>query len=151
MRRHSVSHRDSHVAVVHADVHLGAADELFAGEQLVLGEHLPITGGLGDMHLCGHRQRHRPRRDHTHAEPGGGVHEHSAVALQIGAQSVEGVDHTAVHFDHAALQLGHVTVGQHVEQLGRARGQPSGFQVDDVKLFLDSQCPRHKPHHFWPY
>jgi hypothetical protein len=121
---------------------------LFAGEQLVVGEHLPITVGLGDLHLCGHRQRHRPRRDHTHAEPGGGVHEDPAVALQIGAQSVQGVDHTAVHLDHAALQLGHVTVGQHVQQFGRTRGQPPGLQVDDVELLLDTQCPRHDASQF---
>ena len=51
-----------------SDVHLGAADQLLAGQQLVVGEHLPVAGGLGDLHLGGHRQRHRTRRDHTHAE-----------------------------------------------------------------------------------
>jgi hypothetical protein len=65
------------------------------------------------------------------------------VALQIGSQSVEGVDHPAVHLDHAALQLGHVAVGQPVKQLGRAGGQPPGLTIDDVKLLLDTQCSRH--------
>jgi hypothetical protein len=96
-------------------MHLSAADELFAGQQLVIGEHLPVAGSLRDLHFGGNRQRHRPGGDHAHAEFGGGVHKHLTLAQQIGAQSVEGVDNAAVHFDHAALQLGDVAVGQLIE------------------------------------
>jgi hypothetical protein len=98
-----VCHRDGLVAVVDADVHLSATDELFAGEQLVVGEHLSKPGGLCDLHFGGHRQWHRPRGDDAHAQRGRSVHEGPAMALQIGLQSVERVDYTAVGFDHAAL------------------------------------------------
>ena len=69
----------------------------------------------------------------------GGVDQDPAVALQIGAQPVERVDDAAVHLDHTALQLGHVAVGQLVEQFGRARRQPPRLQVDEVKFLLDAQ------------
>ena len=79
---------------------------------------------------------------------GGGIDEHSPVALQIGAQPVERVDHTAVHLDHAALQLGHVVVGQLGQQFRRAGGQPSGLEVDEVEFLLDAQCSRHDASQF---
>jgi hypothetical protein len=43
------------------------------------------------------------RGDDAHAQRGRSVHEGPAMALQIGLQSVERVDYTAVGFDHAAL------------------------------------------------
>ena len=129
-------------------MHLGAADELFAGQQLVIGEHLPVAGGLRDLNFGGNRQWHRPGGDHAHAESGGGVNKHLAVALEIGAQSVEGVDHAAVHFDYAALQLGDVAVGQLTEQFGRAGRQPSCLEVDEVELLLDAHRSRHDASHF---
>jgi len=148
MCRHPVGHDDRLVAVGHADVHLSAADELFAGQQLVIGEHLPVAGSLRDLHFGGNRQRHRPGGDHAHAEFGGGVDKHLAVALEIGAQSVEGVDHAAVDFNHAALQLGDVAVGQLTEQYRCPGRQPSGLQVDEVEFLLDAHRSRHDASHF---
>jgi hypothetical protein len=75
---------------------------------------------------------------HTHAEPGGGVHVYSAAARQISAKSFEGIDHTAVYLNYAALQLGHIAVGQTVEHFRSTRSQTPGFQVDEVKFFLHS-------------
>jgi hypothetical protein len=70
------------------------------------------------------------------------------VALQIGAQFVEGVDHAAVHFDHAALQLGDVAVGQLIEQCRCPGRQPSGLQVDEVEFLFDAHRSRHDASHF---
>jgi hypothetical protein len=35
----------------------------------------------------------------------------------------------------------HIAVGQHLQQLRSARGQPSGREVDEVKLFLYADRP----------
>lgn len=35
----------------------------------------------------------------------------------------------------------HIAVGQHLQQLRCARGQPSGGEVDEVKLFLYADRP----------
>src|SRR4029077_16498633 len=66
--------RDDHrlVAIRHSDVHLRAADQLLSGQQLVVGEHLAIPGGLRDLHLGGHRQRHRTGGHHPPAQPSRG-------------------------------------------------------------------------------
>ena len=70
---------DRFVAVLDADMHLGAADQLLAGQQLVVGEHLSVAGCLGHLHFGRHRQRHGPGGDHAHAQLGGGVDQDPAV------------------------------------------------------------------------
>ena len=60
--------RDGLVAIVDADVHLGTADQLFAREQLVVGQHPAIPRGRRDLHLGGHRQRNRAGSHDADAE-----------------------------------------------------------------------------------
>ena len=129
-------------------MYLGTANKLFSRQKLVIGQHLPVAGGLRDLHFGGDRQRHRTGGHHAYAEFGGGLYEHLALALQIGAQPVEGVDYATVHFDNAPLQLGDVTVGQNAQQLRRPSRQPSGLHVDEVEFLLDAHCPRHDALHF---
>ena len=62
--------------------------------------------------------------------------------LQIGAQTLECVDDTAVHLDDAPLQLGYVSVGQLGKQFRRPRGQASGLEVDEVEFLLDADRSR---------
>ena len=119
-------------------MHLRPADQLLAGQQLVIGEHLAVPDGLRDLHLGGHRQRHRTGGDHAHPQLGRGVQKHVAMPLQLIAQPLEGVDDTAVHFDDTALQFRDVRVRQSVEQLGRAGSQPAGFQIDKVEFLFDA-------------
>ena len=128
-------------------MHLSAADQLLASEQLVVGEHLPVTGSLSYLHFGGHRERHRTRGDNADAQPGGRVDQDFPVTAQIRAQAVEGIDDAAVHFDHATLQFGDIGVGQLVQQLGRASRQPAGLEVDEVELLLDPQGSGHKAPH----
>ena len=147
MRGHAVADHDGFVAIGHIHMHLRTADQLLAGQQLVVGQHLPVAGGLGDLHLGGNRQRHRTRRDHTHAEPRGGVDEDPAMPDQFGAQPLQGADHPGVHLDHAALQLGDPVVGKFSQQFGRACRQPPRLQIDKVKLLFNPEGPRRLASH----
>ncbi len=124
-----------------------ATDQLFAGQQLVVGEHLQVTGGLGDLHLGGHRQWHGAGGHHADADFLSRVDQHSPMAKQVGAQRVQVVDDAAVDLDDAALQLGDVVVRQLGEQLRGAGRQPPRFQIDKVKLLLDThRSPRLASH-----
>ena len=49
MRRQSPRNLDRLVAISDIDVDLGSADELFPGEELVVGQHLAVARGLGDL------------------------------------------------------------------------------------------------------
>ena len=93
-------------------MHLRAADQLLSGQQLVVGEHLAIPGGLRDLHLGGHRQRHRTGGHHAHAQPSRSIDKHAPMPLQLVPQSLEGGHDTAVHFDDTALQFRNVRVRQ---------------------------------------
>ena len=77
IRRDPVGDGHRLVAVLDADMDLGAADQLFAGEQLIVREHLPISRGLGDLHLGGDRERNRTRGNHADAELRRSIDEHS--------------------------------------------------------------------------
>jgi hypothetical protein len=46
---------DRFITVVDPDMYLGAADQLFTRQQLIVGEHLPIARRLGDLHFGRHR------------------------------------------------------------------------------------------------
>ena len=139
--------RDGLVAVVDADMHLGAADQLLARQQLVVGKHLPVARGLGDLHFGRHRQRHGPRRDHAYAQFGGGVDQDPAVVDKFTAQPVQRIDHPGVRLDDAALQLGDVVVGQLGQQFGGACRQSPRLEIDKVKLLFDAQRSRRHASH----
>jgi hypothetical protein len=59
---------DRLVPVGDADVHLGAADELLAGEHLILVEHPAVPRGRGDRQRVEVDQRHRARGDQPEPE-----------------------------------------------------------------------------------
>ena len=125
-------------------MHLGAADELLPGQQLVVREHLPVPVSLGDLHLGGHRQRYRSRGDHAYPELGRSAHQDLPVTLKVSAQIVKGVDDAAVHFDNASLQFSHVAVRQLGQQFRRTGGQMPGPQVDQMEfLFHAHRAQRH--------
>ena len=128
------------VAVGDLDVHLGAADQLFPGEQLVIGEHPAVARGLGDLYLGRDRQRYRTRSGNPHAELRRGVAQHPAVGDEIVAQSAQVGEDAAVGFHDTALQFLDVdVVGQQFEQFGCAGGEAAGGRIDELELFFDAE------------
>src|ERR1700733_1730403 len=142
-----MSDRDGFVAVVHSDMHLGAADQLLARQQLIVGKHLPVARGFGNLLFGGPRQRHGPRRYHAYAQFGGGIDQDPAVVDQFTVQSVQRIDHAGVRLDDAALQLSDVVVGQLGQQFGGARRQSPRLEIDKVKLLFDTQRSRRPVSH----
>ena len=142
-----MTNRDRLVAVADADVHLGAADQLLACQQLIIGKHLAVTLGLGDLHFSRHRKRHGPRGHHSNAQFGCCLDQDPAATAQFVAQLIERIDHRGIRLDDTTLQLSDVILGEVGQQFGRPRRESACLQVDQVKfLFGPQRSRRHTSH-----
>jgi hypothetical protein len=121
-------------------VYLHPANELLADQHLVFCEHAAKACVFGDDER--HGQRHRARGRHTHAERLGSRRQLGAQLHQIAAQLVERIRHFGVGFDRRLLKLGGIgacRLRERAQHLRRAGGQAATAQIDEVKLFFDSE------------
>ncbi len=128
-------------------MHLGAADQLLACQQLIIGKHLAVTLGLGDLHFRRHRKRHGPRGHHSDAQFGGFLDQDPAATAQFVAQLVEGIDYRGIRLDDTTLQLSDVILGEFGQQFGRTRRESPCLEVDQVKFLFGPQRSRRRTSH----
>jgi hypothetical protein len=139
-RPEPVGHRHGDVPVGDPDVHLGAADQLFPGQQLVVVEHPLVPVGRGDRERLRVDQRDRPGGDQAEVESVCDVDGRPAQPHQVPAQLIEAGTDRGVGLHHGPVQLGGVAVPRQPPQDLRAPGdQLPGVAVDDVQLLLDAE------------
>jgi hypothetical protein len=137
--------RDGHreVAVADVDMHLGTADELLTGEQLVLVEHVLIARVRRDLERLQVGDGHGTGRHDAHAQPFGRGDDAAAQRGEVLGQVDEPDVRATVRLHDRPLQLrAEPVAGKLREKAVGARNEPPCLQVDRVELFLDPDRDR---------
>ncbi len=120
-------------------MHLGTADQLFPGQQLILGEHLFIPRVAADPQHVRIDQRNGSRGRGTEAERLRDCREFTPQVHQVGTQVEKIGTGTAVGFHHGLQQLCGEAVGwKAVKDRAGPRYELAGREIEDVKLLLDA-------------
>lgn len=117
---------------------LQTADELLAGQQLVVLVHLLVPGVVGQVEVGGADHRHGACRHDPEAEWGGHCGQLGPLATEVVTQVVESGDDRRVGLHHRPLELRRERLlGEALQELWASRHAFARGEVHHVELLLD--------------